>query len=285
MAVDIADPEKIFTALKEAGCLPDDKINLAETAILMGARYHPGLSMGRYHSHIQKLSREVGERYAALLEAGEQDDLPARLAALKHVFYDKEGYDVVKEPVDVQDSDITQVIDRRSATSTALALLMVHCGRIQGWGIDGLNVPGRFLLRLDSGTDRLIADPVNLLSPMQAHDLRRLVKKALGETAELSMDYYEPVTNRFFLLCLQNNIKTRQIMIEDYEGAYDSVRIMRAVAPEEYRLLLDEGVLSARTGRKDEAIAALEKYIEEVPEGRDRYDALMFLQEIRDNMP
>lgn len=229
MAVEIADPEKIFTALQEAGRLPDDKIDLAETAILMGARYHPGLSLGRYKNHIQTLSREIKERHAALLDVGGQDDLPARLAALKHVFYDKEGYDVVRKPVDVQDSDITQVIDRRSAASTALALLIVHTGRIQGWGVDGLNVPGRFLLRLDSGAERLIADPVKLLAPLQAHDLRRLVKKALGNAAELSMDYYEPVTNRFFLLCLQNNIKTRQIMIEDYEGAYDSVKMMRAV--------------------------------------------------------
>lgn len=283
--MDIADPEKIMAALAETGGRRDEEIDLAGTALLMGARYHPGLSLGRYRNHIDTLVRQTGERYKELVAAGAADDAAVRLAALKNVIYDGASYKGVKTPDDVQDSDLTQVIDQRRGTSTALAVLAVHTGRKQGWALDGLNMPGRFLLRMEKESERMIADPVNMLGLLEARDLRRLVKKALGKGAELSKDYYEPVTNRFFLLCLQNNIKTRQILIEDYEGAYDSVSMMRALAPDEYRLLLEEGVLSARTGRKAEAIDALEQYIESAPEGRDRYDALMFLQEIRDNMP
>lgn len=282
---DIADPAGIMEGLKQIGQRDSDSINIAETALLMGACYHPGLSLDRYRNHIKSMVNDVATQHAELLDNGAEDDLPSRLSALKYVLFEANGYKVTVSTEDVQDSDLTRVIDRRQGTTTALAILAVHIGREQKWSVDGLNMPGRFLLRLEKDSERLISDLMREMAVVQAHDLRRMVKDALGEHAELSAEYYEPVSGRFFLLCLQNNIKTRQISVEDYEGALDSVRMMQAIAPDEYRLLLDAGVLCARTGRKEEAIEALEGYLERVPDGADRYDAIMFLQEIRQNMP
>jgi regulator of sirC expression with transglutaminase-like and TPR domain len=107
------------------------------------------------------------------------------------------------------------------------------------------------------------------------------VKQALGPQAELSVTYFEPADNRSLLVRLQNIVKTRQIEAEDYEAALQTVTAMRAVDPHEYRLLLDQGVLCARLDMAPVAIAALEAYIEKAPSDRDRHEAAMLLQQLK----
>jgi len=57
---------------------------------------------------------------------------------------------------------------------------------------------------------------------------------------------------------------------------------MRLLMPEEYRLLLDAGVLFARTNNIEQAKACLNDYIERAPNDYDRRDALLLLSELPD---
>ena len=111
-----------------------------------------------------------------------------------------------------------------------------------------------------------------------------MIKDKIGPEAELSSSYYEAATNRDILIRLQNTIKTRQIELEDYEAALKTVLAMRALDPGEYRLLLDEGVLSARTNRPQEASIALEDYIAAAPYDQDRREAAMLLQQVQQSL-
>ena len=115
---------------------------------------------------------------------------------------------------------------------------------------------------------------------MAASDIRSIVKAALGDSAELSASYFEPVSNRDILINQYNFIKSHQIEISDYEGALQTIEVMRLVAPGEFRLLLDAGVLYSRTGQNEKAIPALETYIERAPDHNDRYDAELLLEHI-----
>ena len=107
----------------------------------------------------------------------------------------------------------------------------------------------------------------------------------MGENAELSADYFEPATNREILVRLQNNIKYRQIDAEDYESAIKTVEVMRKIDPDEFRLFLDAGVLYARLKQTGAAIDALEDYIRLAPHDRDRHEAAILLQELKDMKP
>jgi regulator of sirC expression with transglutaminase-like and TPR domain len=176
------------------------------------------------------------------------------------------------------------VIDQRKGLPIALAILTLEAGRAQDWIIDGLNFPGHFLLRLEYQGTRLIFDPFNQFTVLSAPDLRNLIKLVAGEEAELSSSFYQAASNRDILIRLQNNIKLRQVEAEDYEAALETVEVMRLFAPDETRLLLDAGVLYARTGRKQDAIKVLEEYIKNAPTPEDRYDARQLLQNLHDSL-
>jgi regulator of sirC expression with transglutaminase-like and TPR domain len=130
----------------------------------------------------------------------------------------------------------------------------------------------------------LIFDPFNQFTILGAPDLRSLIKLIAGQEAELSSSFYQAASNRDILIRLQNNIKLRQIEAENYGAALETVEVMRLLAPGEIRLLLDAGVLYARTGRRQEAISALEEYIKNAPTPEDRNDARQLLQNLRDSL-
>ncbi|MBI2233901.1 MAG: transglutaminase family protein [Micavibrio aeruginosavorus] len=280
-----ADPAQLMETLKSIGAQPDEAIDLGRTAIYLAALEQPGLSLERYQSHMQRLAAEVKDRHDALIDAGAQDSAETRLAALKHIVVDKYDYSGDNETYDdLQNASLIRVIDRRRGLPIALGILYIQIGRYLGWAVHGLNIPGHFVCRIDYDAARLIFDPFNGCAVLQAPDLRRLVKQSLGPNAELSTSYYEPADNRTILVRLQNNIKLRRIEAEDYEGALSVVQAMRAIDPEEYRLLLDAGVLCARTNRLQQAIVALEGYIAKAPGDRDRHEAALLLQQIQESL-
>lgn len=274
------DPEVL---LKQTGRRDDSSIDLAHGALALAAMAHQGISVDRYIHHIEKLSKDVRERLQALLDGGAKDDASTRLAALKHVLADGQGYEGDVETYDdLQNADLIRVIERRKGMPIALAILYIQVGRNNGFQIDGINFPGHFLCRIEYKGQRLIFDPFLRCNVMEAPELRQLIKRIKGMNAELSADYYEEANNREILIRLQNNIKTRLIEAADYKAALQSVEWMRLIAPDEYRLLFDAGVLYAKTGAKEKAIEVLEQYILVVPSPHDRRDAEDILYQLKD---
>ncbi|NCC22204.1 MAG: tetratricopeptide repeat protein [Alphaproteobacteria bacterium] len=273
------------TYLEQMAGKPDEKVDVAKAAIALAALKRPGIMMERYFVHLRDLANDVGARHQALLDARAEDSVETQLAALKHVLADQYGYHGDSEPGDIiHKVDMIDVIDRRRGASISLSILYLHAGRAQNWDIAGITIPGHFVLRLQKGGKRVIFDPYNSCRILQAADLRALVKDSLGEDAELSADYYDPPLNLDILKRQQNTIKFRQVEMEDYSGAIETVEGMRIVDPVEHRLLLDAGVLYARSNRPKEAIKALEAYIEQAPNHLDRRDAALLLQHLRETV-
>lgn len=262
----------------------DDEIDLAKAAMALAAREQPGVVLERYVHHIQKLGDDVGKYHKELIAAGALDDAATQLAALKHVIVTVNNYTGdIETHDDLQNANVLRVIDRRKGMSVTLAVIYLAAGNAQGWEIYGLDFPGHFLCRLDKGGQRFIFDPFYDCKILEAFELRNFVKQVRGDNAELSAHYFEPAGKRDILMRLQNNIKYRQIEGEDYTGALKTVEGMRLIDAGEYRLLLDAGVLYARTGQPKPAIEVLEEYIKKAPKDRDRHEAAMLLQELKNS--
>lgn len=276
------NPETYLDAL---GALDDSEIDLGLVALALCAPMHPGISTDRYVHHLKVLGEEVGARHNSLIEEGAEDSPETQLAALKHVLADQFHYTGDRDTYDdLQNASLIRVIDRARGLPVSLCILYIAAARAQGWDIAGLDIPGHFICRLEKDGQRIMFDPFENCQHLEAQDLRLIVKKALGEHAELSADYYEPASNRDILMRLQNNIKYRQIEIEDYTAALATVKNMQKVDPDEYRLLLDAGVLLARTGEIQPAIDSLVHYIEKAPNSRDRMEAELLLQHLHDQL-
>ena len=276
------DPQKYLESLTG---IPEEEIDLARAALALAARGQPGVVIDRYLNHIKKICADVTARHAKLIEAGAADDAGTQLAALKHVIVTVHGYKGDIETYDdLQNANLVRVIDRRKGSPVTLAILYIVAGQAQGWDVAGVDFPGHFICRIGKDGRRLIFDPFYDCKILEAPDLRNFVKQVRWPEAELSATFFNPSGRRDTLIRLQNNIKYRQIESEDYEGALSTVTGMRLIAGDEYRLLLDAGVLFARTGQPKAAIDVLEDYIKKAPKDRDRHDAAVLLQDLKNSL-
>ena len=267
--------------ISECALKSKEAIDLAGVCIAMIYHDHDGLSVDRYFNHVTKISNEVGRRFKELIKAGSEDDCGTRLAALKYVISDIHDYQVDSDHYEIlEGADIIRVIDRGRGCSTAVSVLYMDAARKQGWNIEGLNLPARFLCRLEFQGERLIFDPSLSCRVMEAHNLRALVKQALGDGAELSTEYLRGLDVRETAVHLCNHIKHRRIEMGEYKRALSLIDKMMVLAPDEYRLLLDAGVLLVRTGNYSRARECLEAYIETAPSEFDKQDALMLLSDL-----
>jgi regulator of sirC expression with transglutaminase-like and TPR domain len=277
-------PDEAFQYVRYAGTLKDAEVDLSETALALALLFLPGVRPQRYRHHLKKLGDNLADEFQAKLRLKEKDTLALRVATLRKIIHEVNGYagdDANYD--DIQNANIIRVIERRKGLPIAIGILYIIVARRAGWEIDGLNFPGHFLIRMEKDGERIILDPFKGGREMNAAELRQLLKSIAGKKAELSHNFYEPVANRDMLVRLENNLKKRLIDTEDYAQAVIVLEAMEALAPDEYRTLFDKGVLYAKLGQNGQAATALERYIERAPNARDKQQARLLLQQIKAN--
>lgn len=269
-----------FAYLRLIGGGEDRDIDVGEAALALALVNMPGVAVGRYRHHLQKLIEHAREEYDVRRRTA--DDTPAlRAEVLRHIIHTAHGYKGDDETYDnLDNANLIRVIDRRRGLPVALCIIYIVIGRALGFDVEGLSFPGHFILRLEMDGQRLILDPYAGGREMGAADLRQLAKKMIGEHAELSHNYYAPVSNRELLLRLQNNLKKRLIENEDYHQALQVIETMAAIAPAEVRTLFDKAILYAKLGQIKQAATALEEYIDRISDAREKAQARTLLNQI-----
>lgn len=274
--------EEAFQYLRYVGTLADEDIDLGEAALALALVFLPGIHVDRYRQHFVKLAAHLKEDFEAKQRLKEDDTLHLRLSLLRKIVHDDHGYAGDTETYDdIDNANIIRVIERRRGLPVALGLIYIVLARAMGWAAQGLSFPGHFIIRLeDDHGGRLLADPFASGKELNAADLRALIKEVAGEKAELSHNYYDPLSTRDVLLRLQNNIKKRLIEAEEYAQAIRVIETMEALAPDEPRTLFDKGVLYARLGHNQQAADALRDYIGRISDVREKQQAQALLAQI-----
>ncbi len=281
MAPGFSTIDEAIEYLDAIGFQDDAQIDIFEGALALSIQNHPGISLDKYRNHRIRLAEDTQALHAEYIK-DHPDNLDAKIHVLAEVFTRRHGYigDDFRYN-DLQNADLIRVIDRRLGLPIALSILCITIGDDLGWPVVGVNFPAHYVIRMEEGGRREIVDPFQGCIVLNAPDLREILKTTMGPRAELSSSYYDPASRRETLVRLQNNIKLRQVESEDYNAALATVDLMKRMAPEEYRLDLDAGVLLSRLDRPMAAIEALERYIARVPNPRDRQDAVALLTQLR----
>ncbi len=273
---------EIFTKLTGIGKLSDEDIDVFDTAILIAALEHTGRSIDRYKLHRDRMVKACLD----ILNEGEQSDTAhTRLYVLRQVIAKQEEYSGDNENYDrLDNADLMSVVDRREGLPISLAIIYISVAKSLGWNIEALSFPAHVFLRIDYDGERIIFDPFDDAKEMDAHDLREKLKSIVGDHAELSSNYYDAMDVREVILRLQNNIKTRLIATEDFDGALQRIEIMQLVSPEDPRLLFEAGVLNARAGQHKRAIKFLYSYLDVAESQSDKEDAMLLLRELENSV-
>ena len=263
--------------------MPDDRIDLADTALILAALDRPRVSLERYRLHLRDLADGVA-RQAAKHE-NDTNTLDSRAAALLAVMASEYGYRGDQLTYDdLQNANLMRVIDRRKGLPVALGILYIHAARAQGWPAYGINFPAHFLIALDHGGSRLVLDPFAGRRLADANELRALRKTVAGKSAELSPQHSMPLSNRSVLLRLQNNIKARLAGQGRNDQAAAVIDRMLLFSPGEIEMWREAGTLHSLAGNLRAAQAAFEHYVTLTTDAAARQDTIELLKALRQRL-
>jgi regulator of sirC expression with transglutaminase-like and TPR domain len=239
------DPTTRFAELVQG---PPGQMALDEAALLIAAHARPGLDVAAELALLDRL--------AAGIAAGDLHDWR------RHLFVDlgfSGNLDRYDEPAN---SFLDQVVRRRRGLPITLSVLGMEVGRRAGLHLEGVGMPGHFLLR--AGPDTFV-DPFDGGRVLDRAGCRERFREVNGARATFRPAYLEPVGPQAILARMLNNLKAAYAGRGDV-GALSWVIALRHALPRTSPLEDREWArVLGLTGRFTEAADRMESLAEELP--------------------
>ncbi|HWX49085.1 MAG TPA: transglutaminase-like domain-containing protein [Roseomonas sp.] len=281
---EITSEAEARAALEAAGQMPDAELDLTAVALQFARIDAPEADWRAAAQHLSELARAAVGAATTDAEADAGDSL-RRAEAVRSVLYDQFGYTGDPETYDApENANLIRVIERRRGLPVALGILWLHAAEAAGWSAWGLDFPGHFLLGIEGSRGAAVVDPYRPDRPLDAAELRAVLKRVQGPKAELRPEFLAPVGKRAVLLRLQNNIKLRRLGAGDVEGALTCTRDMLRVAPDMPALWREAALMNQRLDRIGAALICLERFLALVPEGEAAQRARAMAMELRQRL-
>jgi regulator of sirC expression with transglutaminase-like and TPR domain len=257
----MSDPR---AALEAIGLLPDTEIDIAGAALQLARIDAPDADWQAARAHLSELARDGVE----LARTIGTDDLSMRAEALAGLITGRYTYSGDAETYDdLANANLIGVINRRRGLPVALGIIWLHAARAAGWGAHGVDFPAHFLVALEGRSVQAVIDVFGGGVTLDARDLRVLLKRIEGQSAELRPGLLRPMNARGVLLRLQNNIVTRRLQGGDLAGALACTEDMLRIAPDHADLWRQAAVMNQRLDQVGAALRCFEHFLELVPEG------------------
>ncbi|MBI4408533.1 MAG: tetratricopeptide repeat protein [Gemmatimonadetes bacterium] len=243
---------------------PETELDLAAAALLLAAEEYPNLPPGPYLRRLDLLAERVHDRL------GEETAPLIVLHELNRVLYQEEGFRAnVENYYDARNSFLNDVLDRRLGIPISLGLVYLEVGWRLGLPVRGVNFPGHFLVRYDGEAMTILVDPFDGGRLRFEDQAQELLQRVYGGMVRLQPDFLQPAGKKDILVRLLTNLKRIYLNTRDDARALAAVEFILLVRPTAAGELRDRGMLLARTGRLDEAIADLERYLGFAPQAPD----------------
>ena len=273
-------------ALEAIGQTADVEIDIGGAALQL-ARLD-GADSTAAEAYLSELAREAVD----LARTVASNDLAARAGALAGLLTGRHGFVGDTETYeDPANANLIHVIERRRGLPVALGILWLHCARAVGWGAHGIDFPGHFLLALEgepvgkskrpASAQQVVLDVFAGGLPLEASDLRALLKRVGGASLELKPGVLQPMSARRVLLRLQENVRVRRLQAEDYVGGLACTEAMLAMAPDAAPLWREAATLNQRLDRIATAIKCYSRFLDLVPAGDAAVQTRAAMDELR----
>ncbi len=279
MSASQPSPDDARSALDAVGQLPDPEIDVADAALQLARVDAPHADWQAARAELTAIAREAVELARSL---GQEAELGVRAEALAGLLVGRHGYRGDAETYDdPANANLLSVIERKKGLPVALGILWLHAARAAGWRAHGVDFPAHFLFALEGRAGQLVLDVFDGGTPLDARDLRLLLKRIEGEQAELRPGVLRPVDVRAVLLRLQNNIKTRRLAAGDLAGAVVCAEDMLRIAPDHAGLWREAGLIHQRLGEVQAALRCLQHFLDLAPQGEAAARARAAMEELR----
>jgi len=242
----------------ELACAAEDRIDLAEGALLIAAESYPDLDISEYLRRLDTLAHEARAFVSAARSGSE------RVARLNHfLFVEKRFVGNQKRYYDSRNSFLNEVLDRHTGIPITLSLVYMEVARRLGLPVEGVGFPGHFLAKY-VGDEEIIIDAF-FGEVLSEDDCQERLQSILGPETRFDRRYLRSARPKEILARMLGNLKHAHVNAEEFEAALSCSERILMLTPEAPQELRDRGLLYERLECYGPAVADLQRFLELAP--------------------
>jgi regulator of sirC expression with transglutaminase-like and TPR domain len=242
----------------------DDEIALDRAALLFAAVEYPGLDVAAGSAALDRLAEQARPRLAGLSDG---ESMVRVLAGLLH---GELGFEGNRESYyDPRNSYLNEVLERRMGIPISLSALYLEIGRRLGLPMEGVGMPGHFLVRFRHPGGPVLFDPFDGGAVVGEAECEARLRSLYGPAVRLGPAMLASVGARSIVFRMLANLKGVYASQGDWPRVVRTIDLMLMAQPGasvEYR---DRGAAHLRTGDLRRARADFEHYLVNAPEIED----------------
>lgn len=246
---------------------------LDRACLLVSAVFERGVDVARSMRRLDALALEAEHA------AGGATDSYVMAGAVLDAVFGRAGFrGDAAHYHDPRNSLLASVLERRTGIPITLSIVVMEVARRIGVRLEGVGLPGHFVIRFPDATSRLFIDAFDSGRIVDAPRCVDIVDRHTGGRVTWSDAFLDAVPPRAIIKRVLANLKNILSHAKDYSSALTAIELQLALDPDDSTELRDRGILFARLHRYDRAIADFEAYLERSPDAAD-------VEKIRDMLP
>lgn len=240
---------------------------LDRAALELARIEYPGLNAAAFleilDAHAAELSMRLG---------GAREGAVYIAVANRYLFEELSFRGNTHDYYDPRNSCLNEVLTARTGIPITLSLVYMEIARRLGRTVEGIGLPGHFIVRYDDGRYSAYLDPFHGGRRLEPHECLALAREASQAQIEPNAKWLAPVGRRDILLRMLRNLGAAYTARGLTTKAIDVLSLLIRANPdsaEEYR---QRGLLEVHAGRLTAAKQDLTRYLElaHTPEERER---------------
>ena len=242
-------------------------MNLAEAALLVAAEEYADLDVRAYLVRLDEMG-------VALRQRLEEEPRPERaIMALNRYLFQEQGFrGNTEQYYDARNSYLNDVIDRKTGIPITLSTVYMEVARRAGLDVEGVGLPGHFVVRVQMPARALLVDPFHGGSLLTERDCQERLDRIFDGKVKLEPKMLRPCRRKDMLERILRNLKAIYLRDQDKDRALRVVDLLVRIQPGSAEDLRDRGVLYAALDCYGLAARDLESYLALAPLARDAVD-------------
>ncbi|EMI20491.1 secreted protein containing Peptidase S1 and S6, chymotrypsin/Hap domain protein [Rhodopirellula maiorica SM1] len=264
----------------------DSSSRLVKGALLISAIENPQVDLAAYEAKLERMAREIAEDFGATIDEATDDeatddeatddeatddeatdDERAKRRILDKYLFQENGFHGGRaEYYHPANSFLDRVIDDREGLPITLAILYIDLGRRLGLQIEGIGLPGHFVVKqvMESGEEQLI-DVFDGGTELSDEAADALVQQFAGRA--ITPSDLQPQSDLDILTRVLNNLIGIATREQDIDAMLRRTDMFVTLHPDENRYRFMRAQLRAISGRTTRAREDLDELLRREPNG------------------
>ena len=233
--------------------------DLALCALLLAKYDNQEIDIDAYYSEIERMGEDL------LSKIKNNIGLEAKVALISQYLFKDNGYHGSRtDYYNQSNSYLNEVLDDREGIPITLSIIYIELAERIGLKMQGLGLPGHFVVFYNNNGNRKIIDPFDNGKPITKADADAIVKEY---DITMNANDYKAADNKSIIQRMLYNLKGISIDNKEYQSALNYVDLLIAIDPKDSQERLSRSILFIQLDQNDDAKKDLEWLLEMEPEG------------------